>query len=261
MSADAWDPAQYGRFREERRRPFEDLLALIHPVPGGRVVDLGSGNGELTLELHRHAQAAETIGIDRSAAMLAAAGGFAGTGVTFRQQDIAHFPGPADGRFDVIAANSSLHWVRDQPALLRRLAGALAEHGQLAFQVPANFDHPSHTLAGEVAAEAPFAAALAARPIHLPSVLAPQVYARLLYDGGFTEQHVRLQVYGHLLPSTSEVVEWLKGSYLTPFREGLAPDLYEEFLGRYRSRLVAVLGDQQPYFYPFKRILCWGRRP
>jgi trans-aconitate 2-methyltransferase len=102
---------------------------------------------------------------------------------------------------------------------------------------------------------------LAAHPIHLPSVLAPEVYARLLYDLGFAEQHVRLQVYGHLLPSTGEVVEWLKGSYLTPFREGLAPAFYEEFLHRYRSRLVAALGDHRPYFYPFKRILGWAHRP
>lgn len=261
MNADGWDPAQYGRFRDERRQPFDDLLALIRPAPGGRAVDLGCGTGELTVELHRHVQAAETIGIDRSDAMLAAAGGVARDGVTFRRQDIADFPGPTDGRFDVIAANASLHWIGDQPALLRRLAGALAEHGQLAFQVPASFDHPSHTVAGEVAAEAPFAAVLLARPIQLPSVLAPEVYARLLYDSGFSEQHVRLQVYGHLMPSTVDVVEWLKGSYLTPFRQALTPDLYEEFLGRYRSRLVAALGDQQPYFYPFKRILCWGRRP
>jgi hypothetical protein len=41
----------------------------------------------------------------------------------------------------------------------------------------------------------------------------------------------------------------------------LTDDLYEDFLFDYRSRLLDTIGDRQPYFYPFKRILVWGRRP
>jgi trans-aconitate 2-methyltransferase len=72
---------------------------------------------------------------------------------------------------------------------------------------------------------------------------------------------VRLQVYGHLLGSTGDVVEWVKGTLLTQYREKLDPSMYETFLDRYRARLLETLGDQQPYFYPFKRILCWARMP
>jgi trans-aconitate 2-methyltransferase len=38
-------------------------------------------------------------------------------------------------------------------------------------------------------------------------------------------------------------------------------DIYQEFVVRYRARLNAALGDRRPYFYPFKRILLWGRLP
>ena len=68
------------------------------------------------------------------------------------------------------------------------------------------------------------------------------------------------EVYGHHLASTADVVEWVKGTSLTRFKERLSPDLYEEFVDRYRQRLVAVLGDHRPFFYPFKRILFWARR-
>ena len=64
--ATQWDPDQYERFKAERTRPFWDLLALVQPVPGGRVVDLGCGTGELTKELHRVLEASETVGIDSS---------------------------------------------------------------------------------------------------------------------------------------------------------------------------------------------------
>ena len=52
-AVDTWDPQQYERFAAERAAPFWDLLSLVRPVPGGRVVDLGCGNGELTAALHR----------------------------------------------------------------------------------------------------------------------------------------------------------------------------------------------------------------
>jgi trans-aconitate 2-methyltransferase len=262
MSADSWDPAQYDRFARERRQPFFDLLSLLAPTPGGRVIDLGCGTGELTLALHDHLQAGETLGIDRSAAMLSESGRLAGGGVSFAERDIATFPNPdgSDGEFDVIAANASLHWLDDQVGLLRRLATALRPGGQLAFQVPANFDHVSHVVAASVAQEEPFAAALDAGPeVHQPAVLPPEEYAGILFQLGFCEQSVRLQVYGHVLESSEDVVEWVKGAMLTRYRERLDGPMYEEFVERYRTRLLEALGDQHPYFYPFKRILCWGR--
>jgi trans-aconitate 2-methyltransferase len=84
-------------------------------------------------------------------------------------------------------------------------------------------------------------------------------YAEILHGLGYERQHVRLQVYGHLLGSTADVVEWVKGTSLTRFKRVLPPADFEQFLEEYRARLVAHLGDQQPYFYPFKRILFWGR--
>ena len=69
-AVDAWDPGQYERFAAERAAPFHDLLSLVRPVPGGRVVDLGCGGGELTAQLHRRLEAGETLGLDSSPAML-----------------------------------------------------------------------------------------------------------------------------------------------------------------------------------------------
>ena len=54
---DGWSPDQYERFRSERQQPFDDLLSLCHPVPGGRIVDLGCGTGDLTKILHEKMEA------------------------------------------------------------------------------------------------------------------------------------------------------------------------------------------------------------
>src|SRR6185437_8689757 len=252
-----WDPAQYRRFAAERRQPFDDLVALCTPVAGGSVVDLGCGPGNLTAELHDALRAARTVGVDSSAAMLADAPTGV-PGLSFVQGDLAAWD---TGPVDVVFANASLQWVDDHPTLLARLRRGLRPGGQLAFQVPANFGHPSHRLAREVAAEAPFAAAGGVPADRGAAVLAPTAYAECLDDLGATHQHVRLQVYGHHLDGPDAVVEWVGGTLLTPYRNRLDPDTYQAFVDRYRRRLTEELGDRRPYFYAFPRILCWARFP
>jgi trans-aconitate 2-methyltransferase len=92
-------------------------------------------------------------------------------------------------------------------------------------------------------------------------VLAPDEYASLMYELGYAEQSVRLQVYGHVLPDTAAVVEWMKGTSLTRFQRRLDSAMYEAFVERYRRRLADELGEPQPFFLTFPRILMWGRLP
>lgn len=256
MSKDAWSPSQYERFRNERSQPFFDLMAMVEPQPGMRVVDLGCGTGELTELLHKYLRASETLGIDSSAAMLAKSEALAGEGLRFERQDISDFA--AGHHYNLVFSNAALHWTADHEELLGRLTAALVEGGQLAVQVPANNDHPAHTVAAELASESPFQEAMNGYKREWP-VLKPEEYASLLNRLGYREQQVRLQVYGHVLRSREEVVEWVKGTLLTDYEKRMPADLYAEFLGRYRERLLAALEDTRPYFYPFKRILFRAR--
>jgi trans-aconitate 2-methyltransferase len=252
---DAWDPGQYNRYASEREQPFWDLARLLAPTSAPKVVDLGCGDGRLTTALHDTLGASETLGIDSSDAMIAGASAHASSDVTFERGDIGTWEQP--GSLDIVFANASLQWVPDHAAVLRRWVGSLRAGGQVAVQVPANADHASHLVAAEVAAEmldAPPPDAVA------QNVLRPEAYAVLLDELGCVEQHVRLQVYAHRLGSTADVVEWVKGTSLTRFKEPLGPERWEEFVDRYRARLLAVIGDRSPYLYPFKRILLWGRR-
>jgi trans-aconitate 2-methyltransferase len=255
---DPWNPSQYERFRAEREQPFHDLVALIGRRPAGRVVDLGCGTGVLTAALHHELAATETLGVDSSDAMLDRARALEVKGLTFAAGDISRWQ--PDTRFDVVFSNAALQWVDDHPTLLARLAAMLVPGGELAVQVPANFDHVSHALAAEIAREEPFLGAMQGYSRTF-SVLRPEEYATLLHDLGFVTQSVRLQVYGHVLESPDAVVEWVRGTLLTDYQSRLPEAMYDDFVARYRARLNAALGDQRPYFYPFKRILLWGRLP
>jgi trans-aconitate 2-methyltransferase len=255
---DMWNPERYERFQSERERPFADMLALVGRRPAGRVADLGCGTGALTARLHEALGATETVGIDSSAAMLQRAHAIRLPGLRFVQADMETWA-PAQ-RVDVLFSNAALQWVDGHPRLFARLADMLAPDGQLAVQVPANHDHPSHTIAAEVAREQPFAAAIGGY-VRVSPVLEPEAYAELLHELGFAEQHVRMQVYGHLLDSTVDLVEWVRGTLLTDYAVRMPDVLFEQFVARYRERLLGALGERRPYFFAFRRILLWaGRR-
>ena len=256
-SPSAWNPDQYRRFQDERRQPFDDLLAMVQPIPGGRAIDLGCGPGELTRELHDAVKAKSTIGLDNSETMLSRAQEHAGRGLTFKLGTIVRFAPRKP--FDLIFSNAALQWVPDHEHLFERLAAGLTEGGQLAFQVPANHDYVSHATADEVAAEEPFATELSGYVRHVP-VEPIEWYAEKMHRLGFKEQKSYLRVYTHYLPNRSEVIEWVKGTYLTDYQSRLSPESFAAYLARYREVLLPRLLDEEPFFYPFKRILFWGRK-
>ena len=72
----SWDPQLYLRFGDERAQPFHDLLARVQrvvtdPAEVGLVVDLGCGPGSLTATLGERFGAAQIVGVDASAEMIA----------------------------------------------------------------------------------------------------------------------------------------------------------------------------------------------
>lgn len=244
-----WNPDQYERFKQERHQPFHDLLALVEARDRMRVLDLGCGTGELTRHLHDHLHAEETLGIDNSETMLLKSSAFGSELLRFEKGDIEALV--TDRPYDLVFSNAALQWVANHDSLFARLASFLAARGQLAVQMPSNDDHPSHTAAAEVGSR------FGLEP-RKANVLPVERYAELLHDLGFRRQHVRMQVYGHLLHSARDVVEWVKGTLLTDYERRLTIEEYGRFIEEYTSKLLSIVGDVHPYFYTYKRILIWG---
>lgn len=258
MSArDAWSPDQYERFKSERSQPFFDLLSWVEPRPHMRVVDLGCGTGELTRLLHERLHADDTLGVDNSERMLEQAHAHAGAGLHFALADIGTLDPPVDS--DLIFSNAALHWVEDHRRLFARLAESLDEGGQLAVQMPANHNHPAYRLADEVAAEESYAAALGGYR-RGAAVLEPGDYDELLTSLGMRRRLALAQTYTHVLDSTTDVVEWVRGALLTAYEKRMPSDAFHGFMARYRARIAEELGNDRPYIFHFRRILLWGRK-
>ena len=123
--APEWNPSLY-----EHRHAYvweygRDLVQLLAPQPGERILDVGCGTGQLTEEIAR--AGARVSGVDSSANMIEEAR---------RNFPDVHFE-LADARslgcveeFDAVFSNAALHWVRDAEAAAGGIARALKPKGR-----------------------------------------------------------------------------------------------------------------------------------
>jgi trans-aconitate 2-methyltransferase len=269
-----WDPEQYWAFSDERSRPFFELMGQVQAIAPGRVVDLGCGHGELTATLTRRWPDAVVEGLDSSPEMIAAAQKLAGptaseangtgyhtavpTGrLRFAVGDLAEWQ--PDGPVDLIVSNAALHWVPDHRDLLPRWADALSPAGWLAFQVPGNFDFPSHAILRELC-QSPRWRDRLGDVLRWHPVGEPAEYLELL-AGRDCQVNAWETTYLQVLCGADPVLEWVKGTALRPVLTTLSDEEQAEFLPEYARRLRdAYPATPRGTVFPFRRIFVVARR-
>lgn len=254
MSKTNWNPEQYEKFKAQRAKPFYDLMGLIERKPMNFAIDLGCGTGELTRNLFDELKPKHMLGVDSSPEMLTKSNAFQSEGLSFQTENIATYEPPQ--KFDLIFSNAALQWLPDHEALIPKILGWVSEGGQIAIQMPFNYDHPSHGRAEKTATK------LFPKIFSGPTkrnTLSLERYAEILFENGFKSQIARIEIYGHPMHSGRDVIEWTKGTLLTGYQAKLDESQFAEFLAAYTHELIATIGEG-PYFYAFKRALLWGKK-
>jgi trans-aconitate 2-methyltransferase len=252
-----WDPETYARYRDERGRPFFDLLARVAAESPRRVVDLGCGPGQLTITLADRWPDSLVEGLDSSPEMIARAREYTTARVSFAVADAAHWIMPSDA--DVVLGNAVLQWVPGHLDLLRHWAAALPAGGWLAFQVPGNFQSPSHRLLRELA-ESPRWQAFLDGVLRHDAVAEPSAYADLLLSAGLAAD-VWETTYLHVLPGADPVLEWMRGTGLRPVLHALSAADGERFAAEYGALLRAAYPrTEHGTMFEFRRIFLVGHK-
>lgn len=253
---DTWDPGTYLSYSDERGRPFFDLVARVSAQRPGTVVDLGCGPGNLTLTLAERWPTARIQGIDSSEAMIRAARGT--DRVHFAVGGIEEWATGTD-RADVVVANASLQWVPGHLELLGALKERVAEGGWLAFQVPGNFDEPSHAIRRELAALPEYAAHV--NGVAVPSSHDPRDYHRVLASDGW-QVDAWETTYLHELTGVDPVFAWVSGTGARPTLQALPEELRGTFEAEFRRRLAEAYpaDDRGVVLLPFRRVFVVAHR-
>ncbi len=246
-----WDPDLYLNFADQRGRPFYDLLSRVGAQRPRRVVDLGCGAGNLTLQLSRRWPDAVIEALDDSPEMVAAA---RERGVDASVGDVRNWRAQPDT--EVVISNAVLQWVPEHTELLARWAGQLAEGCWLAVQMPGNFETPSHIAIRTVARREPFAKTLREVTFRVGAAVQPPEYYADLLTGAGCAVDAWETTYLHQLIGDQPVLNWITGTALRPVREKLGDQDWQHF----RDELIPLLADAYPQrpdgvtFFPFRRV-------
>lgn len=121
-----WDSSFYDQKHSFVTKYGEDLVELLAPQEGERILDIGCGTGHLTNLIAQ--KGAIVIGLDNSAEMVRAAEA-SYPNVRFVVADAASFS--FDERFDAIFSNAALHWVHRAEQAVASISQALKTGGRL----------------------------------------------------------------------------------------------------------------------------------
>jgi len=250
-----WDAGQYLRFGGERARPFFDLVAQVGATSPHYVADLGCGPGNLTAALAARWPFATVTGVDNSPEMIAAARAAVpqAANLSFVLGDVRDWR--PEWPLDVLVCNAVLQWVPGHDEILLRWADRLPPGGWLAFQLPGNFDQPSHEIVKEMARSARWRSALAGATLNRQAG-DPGEYVALLARPGFDVDAWETS-YLHVLPGENPVLEWTRGTTLRPVLAALDAEQAAAFLAEYGEKLAE---EYQPHpfgtIFPFRRVFA-----
>lgn len=222
MSGQTWDPARYARSARFVSDYGRALLALLEPAPGERILDLGCGEGGLTVELV--ARGCTVVGVDASPAQVAAA---RARGLDARVGDAQALAFEAE--FDGVLSNAALHWMTRPDAVVAGVARALRPGGRFVgeFGGHGNVARIVAALRAALARRGVDEAAI--QPWYYPTATE---YRARLEAGGFRVRSIEL--FPRATPLPHDLADWLE-TFAQPFL-GAVP-------AAGRAALVAEVSD------------------
>jgi trans-aconitate 2-methyltransferase len=128
--ADSWNAELYKSKHSFVPQHGEDLITLLNPKPGERILDLGCGTGDLTNKISE--RGALVVGLDSSANMIEAAR-VAYPNISFVVGDARDFS--FEAKFDAVFSNAVLHWILEAEKVVECVSKSLREGGRLVLEM------------------------------------------------------------------------------------------------------------------------------
>jgi len=128
-----WNASDYAKNSAAQAIWGRELIAQLNLQGNESILDVGCGDGKITVELAQSVPQGYVLGIDSSQNMIDYAQKQYPTlpNLQFTQMDARQIT--VDRPFDLLFSNAALHWVDDQPAFLKGAYQALKPGGRLVF--------------------------------------------------------------------------------------------------------------------------------
>jgi trans-aconitate methyltransferase len=248
--ADKWDSSLYDDRHSFVWKKAGDLVELLAPKAGERILDLGCGTGHLTAQIA--ALGAVTMGLDASVSMIAQARQNYPK-LKFALGDASEFR--FDEPFDAVFSNAALHWIPEAGRVMASVAQALKPGGRFVLEMGSRGNIARIVKAlREVLREAGFPER---NPWYFPSA---GEYARLLEQHGFEIEALwTIERWCKLEHPEKGLREWLE-MFAGVWFEEVPEKEREGVIAEIESRLKPQLRRDGAWWADYRRLRLVARR-
>jgi SAM-dependent methyltransferase len=244
-----WDAASYERNAAFVAELGEPLVALLAPRAGQRVLDLGCGDGRLTLALQR--AGCEVVAVDASASQVEAA--------RRRGLDARVMDGQAldfEGEFDAVFSNAALHWMKRPDLVVPGVWKALRPGGRFVGELGAAGNVGAIVRALDDALRRRGRSFADLNPWYYPT--GPEYRARL-EAAGFAV--VTLEVFERPTPLPGDITAWLE-TFAGAFQSALPDPARAALFAELRAALApALLEPDGKWWVDYVRLRFHAVKP
>lgn len=224
-----------------------DLVQLLDPKAGERILDLGCGSGQLSHEISSFTD--QIIGIDSSKEMIEASREMH-QDLNFYQMDAASFQ--FKDAFDAIFSNAVLHWVKDQKTASQNMFRHLKTGGRLVVEFGGAGNVATITNAiKSCLEERGFLENAGLERWYFPSISA---YSTLLEEVGFEVVHAQLYDRPTLLESKNDgIKDWIE-MFGAHFFEGISQEDKLAILDEVQNKVQSSCYKEGDWYADYRRI-------
>ena len=237
-----WDAAEYEKLSAPQTRWGAGVLGRLELRGDEAAIDAGCGTGRVTELLLQKLPEGSVLAVDRSRAMVEAAGRrFAGDPrVRVERQDLLDLE--VEERVDLIFSTAAFHWIKDHDRLFERLARALKPNGRLVAQCGGEGNISRATQAvGETVRQERFRGYFEGWEDD-KYYADPQTTARRLEAAGFEEVETWLHDEVAAFDSVDELARFLGVVVLGGHLERLPEEKRDPFVAEVAERVAAIDG-------------------
>lgn len=230
-SKQRWDSASYQRDTDYVSKLGQGVLEWLEAKPGERILDLGCGDGVLTLKIAE--AGAKVTGVDASDSFVDSA---IEKGLDARLMDAHDLT--FETEFEAVFSNAALHWMLEPEKVIDGVRRALKPKGRFVAEFGGFGNVAALTTAMRAVGEAMGGNVALAGPWFYPTV---EQYSRLLEKGGFNVD--KITIFYRPTPLKNGIRSWMK-VMRAPF--------FEQFADREEQAYQAVEKALEPSLRDFQ---------
>jgi trans-aconitate methyltransferase len=231
MSEYTWNAQEYEIHSKEQQKWARELISKLNLKGTEDILDVGCGDGKVTVEISRCVPGGSVVGIDNSEAMISLANKhfaeYEGSNLSFCMMNAIDIS--FEDSFDIVFSNAALHWVLDHKPVITGIHRALRPGGRMLLQMGGKGNARGIlSVLDDLRLKQPWRKYFI--DFSFPyAFLDTGDYTRLLKDSGFINERVALIPKDMVHMGPSGLAGWIRTTWL-PYTQRIPENRREEFI-------------------------------